>query len=111
MGPPLQSVRKPPLPIETVRDLLGIVRALYAVWHEERPVSSEHIARLARVGRDLRDALELAQKAGPGTIGNAAAWTKAERATEELGRLVDGFVPLRPAIQVTARRLLSKSRR
>lgn len=74
----------PPFPAEAVRDLLGIVRAMYAGVGDADPV--RRIA-LERVGRDLAKALELGT-CTPGTVGARAAWHRAERAAAELGDLV-----------------------
>jgi hypothetical protein len=96
--------RTPPLPVETVRDLLGICRALYLVWSAEGPAARERLRKLTVIGRSLREALKLA-RSGPGTLGYAAAWNRAEDATKALGELVDAFVPMRPAVQAAARKV------
>jgi hypothetical protein len=88
-----------PLPVETVRDLLAIVRVLY---RGER--SAERRAELVEIGLAYRRALRLA-KAGPETLGGRAAWTWAEQATERLGRLVDYSTPIGPGIFATAARI------
>ena len=80
-------MRQEPLPLDLVRDLLGIARALYVAWQEQGR-TREELAELASIGRELRAALALASKALPGTLAHAAAWTKADRGTERLGRLI-----------------------
>jgi hypothetical protein len=96
--------RTPPLPVETVRDLLGICRALYLMWSAEGPAARERLRKLTVIGRSLREALKLA-RSGPGTLGYAAAWNRAEDATKALGELVDAFVPMRPAITAASARI------
>ncbi len=74
------------LPRETVRDLLGIARALYATSKANGGVSEE-LAKLEAAGKLLVDALDLS-KTQPDTVGHRAAWAKAERATAALLELV-----------------------
>ena len=74
------------LPRDTVRDLLGIARALYVV-RENQGASQPELDRIREVGAWLTDALELARTA-PDTLGHRAAWAKAERATSALTDLL-----------------------
>jgi hypothetical protein len=67
------------LPKETIRDLLGIARALFVVRDAERAPQAE-LDRIREVSAWLADALELA-RTRPDTLGHRAAWFKAERAT------------------------------
>ena len=93
------------LPVEVVRDLLGICRALYAVWREHRPATENELGELRGIGQDLRAALELAQKSKPDTVGHRAAWGKAERAMRRLGELVSDGDRLRPPIDALVRKV------
>ena len=74
------------LPRETVRDLLGIARALYVVRDNQAAQPSE-LDRIREVSAWLVDALELSRTA-PDTLGHRAAWSKAERATSKLTELL-----------------------
>lgn len=75
------SRRDDELPVEAIRDLLGVARAMAATGaYDER--------RLQHAVRDLGAALELAAAAGPGTVGRRAAWSRAERGSETIGQLV-----------------------
>jgi hypothetical protein len=74
------------LPKETVRDLLGISRALYVVRDNQGAPPAE-LDRIREVGAWLVDALELSRTA-PDTLGHRAAWSKAERATTVLTELL-----------------------
>jgi len=74
------------LPRDTVRDLLGIARALYVVRDNQGAQPSE-LDRIREVSAWLVDALELARTA-PDTLGHRAAWAKAERATSVLTELL-----------------------
>jgi hypothetical protein len=96
------SPRQEPFPFRAARDLLGIVRALYA---STPPPHAARRAALKRVGLELQQAMELALEAGPGTMGHAAAWARAERATEQLGQIVDSLTPLRPTVEAAVARV------
>jgi hypothetical protein len=94
--------RETPFPLETARDLLGIARALYVAWKEQgRPT-----AELEQIGKDLRAAIALARKSPVPSVGNSAAWAKAERATERLGVIVGVGTTLQPIVGAMERRLL-----
>ena len=74
------------LPKETIRDLLGIARALFVVRDNQRAPQVE-LERIREVGAWLVEALELA-RTRPDTLGHRAAWFKAERATQALTDLL-----------------------
>jgi hypothetical protein len=97
-----------PFPFEAVRDLLGVVRAMYAAAKTAGGGRSE-LARIARVGTDLAGALDLAAETRPGTLGHAAAWRRAEEATRRVGDLVDALTPAEPLV-VAARARVSGAR-
>lgn len=75
------------LPLESVRDLLGIVRALYSSW-KVRGAGPIEMEELRSIGEDLRDALRIAAGATPCSRPMRAAWAKAERATLRLGDIM-----------------------
>ncbi len=77
-----------PFPQATVRDLLGITRALYRAELAAIPLRlrGERINRLEAIGKTLREALDLATRCERGTMGRRAAWDKAERVTADFGR-------------------------
>ena len=93
--------RDAPFPTPACRDLLGLVRAMYAA------TPRRDLARrrsLARIGKMLVQALDLMIEAGPGTIGERAAWNWAEKACAELGQVVTVLDQLEPtAIAATSR--------
>ena len=98
------SPRRDPFPFEAVRDLLGILRAMYAAARA-RGRAERQLAAIRRVGDDLRAAVDLALEHEPGTLGHAAAWQRAERATSALADLVDCTTPLEPTLSAAARRI------
>lgn len=87
----------PPLPVETVRDLLGIVRALYRAWAAE-PARAEQRVELEAIGKELRLAIDLARRGGPGSLGNSASVARAERACVALGKLIGEEERLLPLV-------------
>lgn len=82
--------RAGPIPLETLRDLLGIVRAVYVAWRVtgQGPIEMEEIQG---IGAELRDAYRLACSSKPNTNAHRAAWTKAERATRQLADILSDF--------------------
>jgi hypothetical protein len=71
-------------PAETVRDLLGIVRALYAL---QRSKGNHGPAReLADAGKRLRHALELMSETGTAEV-QASAWKLADAAIATIARV------------------------
>jgi hypothetical protein len=75
-------------PIDAARDLLGVVRSLYAEA-VTRGAGAVDLQRIARVGRALDDAIGLAASHPPGTVGHCAAWRKGEQAARDACGLVD----------------------
>ena len=66
-------MRQVQLPLEVMRDLLGIARVLYVAWSAQG-VSAARLAELRSVGGELRAALKLGAKTEPGTLWHRAAW-------------------------------------
>lgn len=96
-------------PFEAVRDLLGVVRAIYAAAKSAGSDRTD-LKRIAAVGAELAGALDLAAETRPGTLGRAAAWRRAEEATRRVGNLVDSLTPAEPLV-VAARARVSGARR
>jgi hypothetical protein len=96
--------RDAPFPFEAARDLLGILRAMYAAAKAEGK-GERKLAAIRDVGRDLRAAMDLALECEPNTLGHAAAWARAEEATLRLSELVDCTTPIEPALNAAAERL------
>lgn len=98
------SRRDDPLPVEAVRDLLGIARTFYA-YRKAQGASPLELARIAKIGRLLDDAIGLGAAHPPGSVGARAAWRKAEDAVVLLGALVDVTVPAEPLVLAAAGRV------
>ena len=91
-------------PFEAVRDLLGVVRALYAA-EKVRGASRGELARLAAIGRDLALAIDLAATTREATVGQRAAWQRAEDATRRLSEVVDALTPAEPLVSAARGRV------
>lgn len=97
------------LPRDTVRDLLGISRALYVVRDNQGAEPGE-LDRIREVSAWLIDALELSRTA-PDTLGHRAAWSKAERATTVLTELLlTHDEPTKRLVGAWAERLSARAR-
>jgi len=95
---------EPPFPFEPVRDLLGIVRAMYAAA-QEAGAGRNDLGRIARVGQELGRALDLAGSSRQGAEAQAAAWRQVEAAMLEVGGLVDPLASAEPIVSAARRRL------
>ena len=90
-------------PIETLRDLLGIARALYVEWAPYAgPIEFDE---LRSIGGDLRDAYQCILRARPGTAASTAAWAKADAATQRLGILLGEHTSTRALVRAVGSRL------
>lgn len=96
------------LPVEVVRDLLGIARAMYAAFQGMGPEYGERLMKLRGVGYQLQLALEKAAKGGPGTFAHRSAWLISEKAAADLAEMVDAFVPARALVRAAGERLAKK---
>jgi len=90
-------------PIDTLRDILGIARALYL----ECAPSADPIEldELRAIGADLRDAYERMLRARPGTAAYATACDKADQATQRLGSLLGDYASTRALVRAVGSRL------
>jgi len=93
------------IPLQALRDLVGICRALYAAWKKERAHPIE-LEELAGIGKALAEALTLARKTEPDTLGHRAAWSRAEEATQRLGHLIGKLEPLHLTVEAATARAL-----
>jgi hypothetical protein len=98
------------IPLQALRDLVGICRALYAAWKKER-VGPLELEELAGIGKDLAEALRLARNTAPDTLGHRAAWSRAEEATRRLGHLIGKLEPLHLMVEAATARALDSAAR
>lgn len=97
-----------PLPLETVRDLIGIARALYGALKAHGPAFADQATKVANAGAQLGRALEKAQKGGPGTWNHRTAWLMAEQAAADLGAVAGEQMLAKSLVAATGARLLKK---
>jgi len=94
-----------PLPIETVRDLLGIVRVLYAFQRSKG--NHGYAKELERAGQELRRALAIAIRRGD-TAAHAEAWRLADDAIVRISWAQDSQDDLTAAVKLAADRVSAR---
>jgi hypothetical protein len=104
------SRRDEPFPADAVRDLLGVVRSMYAAA-VARGAGARELARIASVGLELADAWDMGVGYEPGTVGWRAAWRKAEHAARAVGDLVQICEEARPLVIAACGRVLGRPMR
>jgi len=63
------------------------------------------LEELAAIGAKLRQALELAKKTEPNTVGHRAAWDHADVATERLTRIISISMAAAPIVEAAVFRV------
>ena len=76
------------LSIKATRDLIEVVRAIYLSW-QEQGVEDHRLNELIAVGRELREALELASRKALDARVQSAASRRAALATNHLRTVVE----------------------
>lgn len=94
----------PPFPFDAVRDLLGVVRAIYAAA-KEGGAPRPQLTRIVRVGAELSRALDLAGASRQGDAGHAAAWRMTDAAMLQVGDLVDPLTAAAPIVLAARNRV------
>ena len=85
------------------------MRALYAARRRAGAGSTE-LEDLARAGTELQEALSLASTSRPGTVGHAAAWKRAEDATQIAGSIDAVAMPAEPVLREAVGRVVRRGR-
>jgi len=88
------------LPLEVVRDLLGITRAMFLAARKDIALAHQ-LDELTAIGKKLRLAFDLARKTDPDTLGHRAAWGHAEEATTRLMKLMTTTALLFPVVEAS----------
>lgn len=98
------------LPVDAIRDLLGIARAMYVAWRDNGwPVAQ--MKELELIGHDLHEALDLVHRSEPGMAEYQAAEDIAEDATNRLTKLIAcSPLPLAPVVQAAGERVRARRR-
>ncbi|HEY2405224.1 MAG TPA: hypothetical protein VGI10_04440 [Polyangiaceae bacterium] len=83
------------MPVAAIRDLLGIVRVMYAteVAGDGHPV---RLQELVEIGKLLAGAYADARTLPADCLGHRSGWRKAEEAVQRLSLLIADAMPLRP---------------
>jgi hypothetical protein len=97
-----------PFPFETARDLLGICRALYLAFKKMGPAWDAQREQVQRIGEKLTRAMAKAERGHPGTWDQTSGWALAEEAAEDLGKLIDQYLPAKQLIAATSERMKRK---
>lgn len=97
--------RDDPLPIEALRDLVGIIRAVAA---STNPGERLRLAELAEIELDLIRAIQRGAETKPGTEAHDAAWTLATRAARAFGERVTMVERAAPIVTAAQRRVLGR---
>lgn len=102
--------RTDPLPLDAIRDLLGLVRGLYRA---ERVGNAEpyRLAKLAAIGIALQRALELAaDQPDVGSIEHREAWREAEQACQDLPGALPMASPMQSVVNASRSAVLKRAR-
>jgi hypothetical protein len=103
--PDRSSVGTERLPVDVVRDLLGIARAMYVAWRDNGWPRAQ-MDELKAIGLELHEALDLAHRSEPGMAEYEVARDIAEHATERLTQLMAcSPLPLAPVVKAAGERL------
>jgi hypothetical protein len=93
------------MPLGALRDLIGIVRALFATMTAEKgdPVQ---LQELVEIGKLLRSAYDDARTMPAGSLGHRSGWDKAQGAIQRLSLLLVDAMPLRPVALKAGERVI-----
>jgi hypothetical protein len=97
-----------PIPIDALRDLIALARALYATFVTMGPAYDDQRFKLRGIGSQLTLALQHAESGGPGTFKHRSAWLIAEKAIADLGEIVGAEMSARALIVASGERLLKR---
>jgi hypothetical protein len=92
------------MPIGALRDLLGLVRSMYAEWSNAGAGPIE-LEELRAIGENLNLSLRLATQSKPNSSAHRKAWARAEEATRDLGAFVQKHHQIAPTVQAATRRV------
>ncbi|NUP13335.1 MAG: hypothetical protein HOW73_45435 [Polyangiaceae bacterium] len=96
--------RPDPLPVEAVRDLIGIARIMWRATAED---DQRRRRQIASGGRKLRRALAMALQHPPSSEKHSEAWRWAEEGCRELGEAISYFEKATVWVQVATRAVVN----
>ena len=93
------------MPVEALRDLIGIVRVLFAELTASKgdPIA---LQELVEIGKLLHGAIDDAIKTPAGSLGHRVGWDRAQQAVQRLSLLVVSDMALRPVVLRANERVL-----
>jgi hypothetical protein len=97
-------------PTEAARDLIGVLRAMYAAEKERPFPGAMRLRRIERLGQELQRALALSEQHDAGTAPYDRALSLAEGVVLRIGDLVDVTHPIEPVLLAAGRRVLGQGR-
>ncbi len=102
-------------PFEPARDLVGILRAMYAAERARRHPEGKRLDTIRRIARDLQTAARMAAPHDPGTAAHERALALADGAVLWLREVVEdrigGHPPLETVLEHAAARVAGKPRK
>lgn len=95
-------------PFEPARDLLGILRALYACEKAKPFPPVRKLRKIERLARELGDAMLSAEQHDPGTAPYERALSRADGVAHRIRDVVDVFDSLEPVVKAAIDRVLGR---
>jgi hypothetical protein len=86
-------------PFEAVRDLIGVLRAMYAAERGQLHPSRRQLAAIHGIATELQAAIRTAAPHDPGTAPYERAITMADTAVARLGTVLEDRVGARPDLE------------
>jgi hypothetical protein len=95
-------------PFEACRDLLGLLRAVFAAEKRRSFPKPRKLKTLERLARELQDAVTLAATHDPGTLPYEKAMGMADGVARRLGDVVELTDPVMPILEAAGKRVRPK---
>jgi hypothetical protein len=96
---------------EAVRDVVGILRAMYRQERDKRSPSPVRMQRIERLAREFLGAYKMAAAHDPETAPYVRACKQAESAALRIGDLVTVVDPIEPVLRVAGERVIGAASR
>jgi hypothetical protein len=94
-----------PFPFDAVRDLIGLLRAIYAAEKRRAFPSQSRLLAVQRAAKALHDATAMAAVHDPGTAPYRRAVGIAESVTAKLADLIELTTPMEPVLLIAGARV------
>ena len=98
-------------PFDACRDLLGLLRAVFAAEKHRNFPNPRKLRSLERLARELQQAVTLAATHDPGTLPYAKALGMADGVARRLGDVIELTDPVMPILEVAGKRVRLRKRR